>query len=231
MGNHEMVQETVKREKIGLLGGTFDPVHNGHLAVAQHVLQALALDSIWFIPAALPPHKASHADGGSISAFSHRSAMLALALAGYSAFVLSDIEAERPSPSYSIDTINLLHARLKETTDLYFIIGGDAFLEITTWKKYRELPDLVHFVVISRPAYDSGEIGECIRRNFAGYASDPSRRTWSSPSSRGSFILLQMEPVPISSTEIRERVRDGKDIRGLVPSAVADYIRKNHLYA
>lgn len=225
-----MVQTADKNEKIGLLGGTFDPVHNGHLAVAEHVRRTLGLDSIWFIPAALPPHKDRHADGQAISAFSHRISMLKQAIKGNSGFIISDIEAKRPSPSYSIDTINLLFSLLAKDTEFYFIIGADAFLEINTWKRYRELPTLMHFIVISRHAYDPDEVGKCIRKNFAGYTYYPSSRIWSSPSSRGCFILLHMEPVPISSTEVRAMVRDGKDINGLVPQAVADYIRKNRLY-
>jgi nicotinate-nucleotide adenylyltransferase len=225
-----MVQTANKKEKTGLLGGTFDPVHNGHLAVANHVQQALRLDSIWFIPAALPPHKAGHADGRDISAFVHRVAMLKLALKGNSAFVISDIEAKRSSPSYSIDTLNLLIPRLGEKTDLFFIIGADAFLEIETWRKYKELPSLVHFVVISRPAYSPQKVALIIERNFPGYSYDPSCQTWSAPGRRGSFILQHMEPVPISSTQIRSRVREGKEIRGLVPPEVENYIRKYSLY-
>jgi nicotinate-nucleotide adenylyltransferase len=225
-----MVQTADKRKKIGLLGGTFDPVHNGHLAVASHVLHVLDLNSILFIPAAHPPHKAGHADGRQISAFAHRIAMLERALKGNNAFVISDIEVKRSSPSYSIDTINLLIPQIGQKADLFFIIGADAFLEIDTWKRYQELPTLVHFVVISRPAYSPRKVGEIIDQNFAGYTYDPAREIWSSPGSRGSFILQHMEPVPISSTEIRARIRNGKEIGGLVPAPVEDYIRKQNLY-
>jgi len=225
-----MVQTAEKKQHIGLLGGTFDPVHNGHLAVADHVRQALGLDSIWFIPAALPPHKAGHADGLDISNFAHRLAMLDRAIAENSSFVVSDIEAKRSVPSYSIDTINILIPQIGEQADLFFIIGTDAFLEIDTWKRYKELPALVNFVVISRPTYSPDKVGEVIHHHFAGYKYDPSHETWNSPDSKGSFILQQMEPVPISSTDIREKVRRGEDITGLVPQAVEDYIRKQGLY-
>ena len=225
-----MVQTPERKQHIGLLGGTFDPVHNGHLAVADHVQQALGLDSIWFIPAALPPHKAGHADGRDITSFAHRLAMLDRAIAENSSFVVSDIEAKRSTPSYSIDTINILIPRIGDQVELYFIIGADAFLEIDTWKRYKELPSLVNFVVISRPTYSPDKVGEVIHHNFAGYKSDPSHETWSSPNRKGSFILQQMEPVPISSTEIRERVRRGEDITGLVPQVVEDYIKKQGLY-
>ena len=225
-----MVQTANKNKQIGLLGGTFDPVHNGHLAVADHVQHTLKLDAIWFIPAALPPHKAGHADGRDISSFAHRYAMLEKAIAENSSFVITDIEAKRSAPSYSIDTINILIPKIGEQADLFFIIGVDAFLEIDSWKQFKELPTLVNFVVISRTTYSQDKVGGVIRNNFTNYIYDPSHETWSSPDSKGTFILQHMEPVPISSTDIRERVRDGKDITGLVPPAVEDYLKKQCLY-
>ena len=225
-----MVQTANKRQQIGLLGGTFDPVHNGHLAVASHVLETLALDSIWFIPAALPPHKAGHADGRDISSFQHRFAMLESSLTGNSSFIVSDIEAKRSLPSYSIDTINILLQQTSEQVDLFFIIGVDAFLEIDTWKDFRKLPTLVNFVIISRLGYLPDKVGETITRNFSGYEYDLSHETWNSSQSKGSFILKHMEPVTISSTEIRQRVRRGEDITGLVPQAVEGFIKKQGLY-
>ena len=225
-----MMQTANKRKQIGLLGGTFDPVHNGHLAVANHVLESLGLDAIWFIPAALPPHKAGLADGQHISSFAHRLAMLERAIAENSSFVISDIEAKRSAPSYSIDTIKILISQIGDQADLYFVIGADAFLEIDTWKRYKDLPTLVNFVVISRPTFSPDKVGEVILRNFAGYAYDSSHETWSAQQSKGSFILQHMKPVPISSTEIRERIRNGEEITGLVPQAVEEYIKKQNLY-
>lgn len=217
-------------KRIGLLGGTFDPVHNGHLAVAEHVLQTLALDAVWFIPASLPPHKASHAGDRKISSFQHRMAMLERAVHRYSSFAISDIEAKRSAPSYSIDTINILQQQIGQQTDFYFIIGADAFLEIDTWKRYKELPTLVSFVIISRPGFPRQKVETVIRRTFPGYRYDPVRETWNSPSSKGTFILQHMEPVPISSTQIREKVQRGEDITGLVPPPVGEYIRREKLY-
>ena len=148
-----MVQTAENKQKIGLLGGTFDPVHNGHLAVANHVQLALKLDSILFIPAALPPHKPGHDDGREISSFIHRLTMLEKAIVKNSSFAVSDIEGKRSSPSYSIDTIKILISQIGKQADLFFIIGLDAFLEIDTWKHYKDLPDLVNFVVISRATH------------------------------------------------------------------------------
>jgi nicotinate-nucleotide adenylyltransferase len=224
------MQRLIEAKKIGLLGGTFDPVHNGHLALAKHVIQTLQLDSIWFIPASLPPHKHGHGDGLKISSFTHRIAMLERAISRYPRFVISDIEAKRSAPSYSIDTINILLQQIKEPADLYFIIGADAFLEIDTWKRHKELPNLVNFVVISRPGYPPDKVGEVIRFNFTDYIYDPLHEIWRSKHSRGLFILQNMEPMPVSSTEIRKKVRGGKEIAGLVPQAVGDYIKKRKLY-
>lgn len=224
------MQKLTESKKIGLLGGTFDPIHNGHLAVANHVLRALALDSIWFIPASLPPHKDGHEDGREISSFSHRITMLEKAISQYPSFVVSDIEAKRSAPSYSIDTLHILLPQIEPKAELYFIIGADAFLEIDTWKRYRELPSLVRFVIISRPGFPPDKVEMVIRTAFPGYEFDPVRETWSSPKRKGSFILQHMEPVPISSTGIRRKVGRGEDITGLVPPAVESYIREEQLY-
>jgi len=225
-----MVLTPEKKRKIGLLGGTFDPVHNGHLAVAGHVLQAIGLDAVWFIPAAFPPHKDGHADGRAITDFGHRLQMLRLAIAGEKHLSVSDIEAKRNTPSYSIDTVRILIEQTGTRTDLFFIIGADAFLEIDTWKQYIELPTLVSFVIISRPTHSSSKVGEVIKRNYPDYTCDPVTGIWTSPAVKGSFIVSSMAPVTVSSTEIRKSVKEGKDITGLVPSAIADYIEKECLY-
>ena len=156
--------------------------------------------------------------------------MLERAIAQNSSFVVSDIEAKRSSPSYSIDTINILIKKIGEQADLFFIIGLDAFLEIDTWKRYKDLPSLINFVVISRPTYSPAKVGGVICKYFVGYTYDPLYETWSSPDSKGSFILQHMEPVDISSTDIRGRVRGGKDITVLVSPAVGEYIKKQGLY-
>lgn len=226
-----MVLTADGQKRIGLLGGTFDPVHNGHLAVAEFVLAELGLDSILFIPAAVPPHKECHAGGREISSFDHRYAMVQLAIAQNSSFAVSDLEAKRSTPSYSIDTINILRQKTGERSELFFIIGVDAFLEIDTWKQFQQLPDLVNFVVISRPGYPPDRVGETISRNFGGYSYDQDTETWRSNQNKGLFILKHMEPVPISSTQIREKTRTGKDISDLVSGTVVDYINTHRLYS
>jgi nicotinate-nucleotide adenylyltransferase len=224
------MQSLNKHKKIGLLGGTFDPVHNGHLAVAHHVRNVLDLDAVWFIPAAQPPHKAGHVDNLEISDFAHRFAMLERAVSPDSSFIVSDIESKRSAPSYSIDTINILRQLTDEEMDFSFIIGVDAFLEIDTWKCFKELPTLVDFIIISRPGYLPDKVKQVIRRYYPYYRYDQSLETWSSPTSQGKFVLLHMTPVPISSTEIRDKVRKGDDISGMVPTAVESYITEHKLY-
>ena len=133
--------------RVGILGGTFDPVHNGHLAIAEAVRQALALSGLLFIPAFLPPHKPTY----TISPFVQRAAMLELAVVDRPGFFVSLLEAEREGPSYSIDTLRTLRQTLGEEVHLFFIIGMDAFAEIHTWKANRELLDQASFVVMGRP--------------------------------------------------------------------------------
>ncbi|MDX1777018.1 MAG: nicotinate (nicotinamide) nucleotide adenylyltransferase, partial [Desulfobulbales bacterium] len=161
---------------------------------------------------------------------SHRLAMLERVTAAHKSYMVSDIEAKRASPSYSIDTIRILISRIGTQADLFFIIGVDAFLEIATWKRYEELPTLVSFVIITRPGYAPDKVGDVISRNFIGYEFNASDCSWSAPHNRGSFILQDMEPVPVSSTEIRRKVRLGQDITGLVPQAVQSYIKNHGLY-
>jgi len=219
-----------KPQRIGLFGGTFDPVHNGHLAVADCVQKAFKLTELWFIPAPIPPHKKAGQEIREVSSFTDRTAMLELALAGRKHFILSRIETELPAPSYTIQTLREIRMRIGRDTMLFFIIGVDAFVEIETWKDYPRLPTLAEFVVISRPAYQLDRVAEVVRRCYKHYRYDPAHRVWE-PEGEGEKIhLLAMEPVAISSTEIRQRVRAGQPIDEWVPPAVADYILAHGLY-
>ena len=212
--------------RVGILGGTFDPVHNGHLAVAEAVHQALALSNILFVPAFLPPHKPTY----TISPFAHRAAMLELAVANTPGFSVSRLEAERVGPSYSIDTLRTLAQSLGNQVHLFFIIGMDAFAEIHTWKAYRELLNYASFVVIGRPDHCQQSCGQTVAANFPGYTLNEARGCWQGGSGQGGIHPVAMAPVKVSSTEIREAVRQGKEIGTLVPSAVADYIEAQGLY-
>ncbi len=212
------------RRKTGILGGTFDPVHNGHLAVAELVLNQLRLDRILFIPAARPPHKPQAA----ITPFSRRSAMLELALADYPRFELCSIEENRPGPSYSIDTIRQLAGQSSETEAFFFIIGLDAFVEINTWKEWQKLPKLASLVVINRYSPRSVDSAAIIPRLFSGYK-EKKKGTWSTEKGN-SIYFPAMEPLSVSSTEIREKIKAGKPISRLTPDRVEEYIRTHGLY-
>ena len=213
-------------KRVGILGGTFDPVHNGHLAIAEAVRQPLALSSILFIPAFLPPHKPTYA----ISAFQHRIAMLELAVAGHPAFFVSRLEAEREGVSYSIDTLRALRQALGQEVQLFFITGMDAFAEIHTWKANRELLDHASFVVIGRPDHCQHSCEQTVAMNFPGYAFDEPHGCWQGGPGQGAIHPVAMAPVTVSSTGIREAVRQGRPIRDCVPGAVADYIEAHGLY-
>ncbi len=212
--------------RIGLLGGTFDPVHNGHLAVAAAVKKDFALDDVWFMPAAFPPHKKGH----EVSSFTDRTAMLELAVGGRSGFVVSRIEAERPELSYTIDTLRELRRRLGWEVGLFFIIGIDAFLDIATWKAYDKLLTHCSFVVIARPNYRLKTVDEVMRRHFRRHRYYPGRKVWMSEDGGEKIFLLGMQPVAVSSTEIRRLVRTGRAIHDLVPPGVEEYIKERSLY-
>jgi nicotinate-nucleotide adenylyltransferase len=213
-------------KRVGILGGTFDPVHHGHLAIAEAVHQALALSSILFIPAFLPPHKPTYA----ISAFAHRAAMLDLAVAGHPGFFVSRLEAEREGISYSIDTLRTLRQVLGKDVQLFFITGMDAFAEIHTWKANRELLNHASFVVIGRPDHCQHSCGQTVATNFPGYSFVETLGSWQGEPGQGAIYPVAMAPMQVSSTGIREALRQGRSVRNLVPAAVADYIEAHGLY-
>lgn len=225
-----MAQNTLKLTKIGLLGGTFDPVHNGHLAVAKHVLDKLDLDTIWFIPAATPPHKFTHGDGEPVTDFHDRVAMLGKVISSSAKFQINQIESERSSPSYSIETLTELRRRTFSNTEFFFILGVDAFAEIDTWERHSELTDFADLVVISREVNDIRIVESTIRKCFPEYQASSLTNVWSSEDHKGSLILVTMKHVPISSTLVRKRVREDSDISNLVPAGVEEYIRAKKLY-
>ncbi len=217
------------QRKIGILGGTFNPIHYGHLAAAEEVWKRLKLDHVLFLPSFLPPHKQDEV----IPSAGQRQEMAALAIAGNAHFSLSDLEVKRQGKSYSIDSVAEL-LRLYPATDFYFITGLDSFLDIQTWKEWERLLSLCGFVVLSRPGYA-----------FSGLASINFMRTSSEKLHAldrgeiqqavlevgGSAIYLEQIPLyDISSTDIRQRVRRGLTIKYLLPESVEAYIIKNNIY-
>ena len=187
--------------KIGIFGGTFDPVHCGHLAVARAALRRLKLDQLIFIPAGVPPHKQSRPAGR--ASFRDRSAMLKLATAGEPRFAVSRLEAK--GVHYSIDTVRWMKRRLKPGDRLFFLMGADAFREISTWRKSKDLLHACEFAVASRPGLSLNDI-------------------------RGAVVHLLRVRNRVSATQVRAAARRGRPLAKLVPLPVAQYIRKNKLY-
>lgn len=210
------------RPTMGLLGGTFDPVHDGHLATARAAQQALHLDAIWFVPSARPPHRP---DSPRASEY-HRVAMIRLAIAERAGWEVCELELRRQGPSYTYDTLReLQHDRLP--SQIFFITGADAFAEIATWHRYPDLLDLAHFVVVARPGFSI----ERLRRRVPALASRMIEPADLAVCSTPRVILVEAETPAVSSTGIRERAAAGQSLVNLVPSAVAAYIAQHDLYS
>jgi nicotinate-nucleotide adenylyltransferase len=211
--------------RIGLLGGSFNPVHNAHLRIAVEAQLACLLDRVIFIPAADPPHKPL---AGNVS-FEHRSKMVSMAIAGSPGFEMSTVEAERGGKSYSVDTIRIFRKRLPDDA-LFFIIGGDSFLEIGTWNRYAEIFPLCNLVVAERPGCPIVNrleaLPDAVRREFM-----PDAETGSLMHHSGtSIFFIKGSPLDLSSTEIRRLAASGAEITRYVPPNVATYISQQRIY-
>lgn len=218
------------RQRIGLLGGTFDPVHLGHLRIAGIARDLCHLDEVWFVPASVPPHKNQQAVAG----FAHRAEMIRLAIADSPGFRLSTIEAGLPEPSYTIDTLRYLHAHEADPAvprDLYFIIGADAFLDITSWKSHRDILEMVHLVVLGRIGCAVDAVQALMQR--LGYQPDDDSGIWRHPVNAKKIFFFCSPRISISdlsSSEIRRRIKGNLSVEKLVPAAVLTYIKNNRLY-
>lgn len=210
--------------RTGLLGGTFDPIHNGHLAVARAVREALALDQVLLIPASKPPHKL-HTP---VTPFALRAAMIVLALEGEPTLSLSLVEQDTAGPSFSIDTLQRLSASL-DLHQSHFIIGADAFVDIPSWKRFRDIPRQTNLAVVNRKGAEGmGQPQATIQQYFPEYVR-AGEGIWHA-SGQGDILLVAMPQVDISSTMIRDLVRRGRDVLALVPAGVAEVIGRQGLY-
>jgi len=214
-----------KPTRLGLFGGTFNPIHYGHLRSAEEVAESLDLGRVWFIPAALPPHKASP----EVTPFEVRLAMTRLAVGRHPRLAVTDVEGRRPGKSYSIETLRHFREEVGPQGELFFILGMDAMLEIATWKDYRELFTLSHFVVLDRPGYGRDQLGELLKRQVHQDFKPLSAAGFEHPS--GFRVLFQGTTLmDIAATRIRNLVQEGRSIRYLLPEAVRRFILKNRLY-
>jgi nicotinate-nucleotide adenylyltransferase len=218
--------------RLGLLGGSFNPIHYGHLGIARGACEELGLSDVLFIPTGDPPHKRE----GTLAPAQDRFEMVRLAIAGNPCFGISNIEVVRKGKSYSIDTVQAVQNQYGPGTDLYFLIGLDAFLDFATWKEPHALLRACHFVVISRP-------GQSFRRletlpmlpplNPQGLAElDEGKRTRleiALPPCPG-IVCLSLPPCSISASDIRERIRNGMPLANLLPVTVESYILRRQLY-
>ncbi len=208
--------------KIGLLGGTFDPVHYGHLQLAESALEEFRLDKVIFIPSAQPPHKKET----SLTLFSHRLAMLSLAKQGLESFECDAIEGTLAKPSYTIDTLRALRRHFKTDCQLYFIIGADAFLDILTWKSYLEVLQTVHILLSGRKGYNWTNVANLLRKLHY----KEHRNSWVGDNTKKEIFLLNKTPEEYSSSVVRNMIKNGESVHRLIPQAVLEYIQKNKLY-
>jgi nicotinate-nucleotide adenylyltransferase len=219
--------------RIGLFGGTFNPIHRGHIRAASEVIKRFNLDQIFLIPAALPPHKTSEL----VANAADRLEMINLAIDDLCGLMVSDVELNRPGPSYTIDTIHHFKNKFSPGAGIYLIMGLDAFLEIHTWKSYQELLEQIAFVVMARPGKDHSDAqqGWRILESYlksslpADYQFDTARACYTSEGQQPIHIV-DIDALDISSTEIREKVKRKQRIENLVTPEVADYIRLKGLY-
>jgi nicotinate-nucleotide adenylyltransferase len=243
------VNEERLRRRIGIYGGTFDPVHYGHLKVAEAVLSAFALDRILFVPAFTPPHKRKRM----ISSPFHRMAMLALATAGSPKMFISTVELEAPSQPYTIETLGRLQTELRPAR-LFFIMGADSFIDVTGWREYETILSEYDVIVATRPGY-RGHGGHDGARNCEGAGEESGEEAVGALAPQLSLrwnrrivdlrggacplnedlkspriYLTDYVSIDVSATGIREAIEQGHSIDGLVPPPVAAYIEKYRLY-
>ena len=220
-------------KRIGLFGGTFNPIHLGHIQVIQEVKKGFGLDKIFIIPSALPPHK--EADG--LVDAGDRIEMIRLSFSNRPDFEVSDVELNRSGPSYTIDTVRHFKSILTKDTELFLILGLDAFLEIDTWKSYKDLFLMIPFIVMSRGS--EGKNGRVSGRKTVGdYLKSKISKGYNLFASQSSYThkekqpvyVFDVTPIDISSTKIRTLIKKGSSIKSLVPEIVEGFIKSKGLY-
>jgi len=217
-------EKAMAQRRIGIYGGTFDPVHQGHLEVARRVLQLFDLDEVIFVPACVPPHKRA----ARITSAFHRFAMLALATAADQRLLVSTVELDAPDRPYAVDTVERMR---DETTRLFFIVGADSWSEITTWHEWRRLVEMCDLIVVTRPGY----VVESKVENFVDVSGMESRNIVELIESqiKPRVLLTDTAFIDVAATDIRATVRAGdfETLSAQVPPSVAAYIEKHRFYS
>jgi nicotinate-nucleotide adenylyltransferase len=218
--------------RLGLLGGSFNPIHRCHLSIAHSARQLLDLDRILFIPTGDPPHK----QPGTLATAQHRYRMVELAIQDVPEFTLTDMEIRRPGKSYSIDTVRAIQQNYGPDTIVFFIIGLDAFLDLPTWKEAETLLSSCRFVVFSRPsvsfrALTAIPLFHCIKQeNLTALDAAQKERTDEILPQGQPLTLLRLPPCNVSASEIRRLVQEGRPLANLLPAPVESYILREGLY-
>jgi nicotinate-nucleotide adenylyltransferase len=219
--------------RIGLFGGTFNPIHRGHLWAASEVIKRFNLDQIFLIPAALPPHKTP----GAVANADDRLEMIHLAIANLPGLTVSDVELNRSGPSYTIDTVRHFKKTLADNSRIYLIMGLDAFLEIDTWKSYSELLEQIAFMVMARPNADCQDadqgwkiLDDYLKSTLSADYEFITERGCFASEGKQPIYIVDIDAMDISSTRIRQNIKAKKTIEYLVPPEVAEFIRKKGLY-
>lgn len=225
--HNEIATQQVVRP-IGILGGTFDPIHHGHLRIAQEALEQCGLEQVRFVPCGTPPHRPAP-----LAEAKARWEMVRLALTGHPDFLVEVHEIFRTDPCYTVDTLTALRAQLGAQQPLCLILGGDAFMQLHTWHKWKDLFALAHIVVFQRAG--GSPLGNAMAKADAALQTEYQTRLAPGASvlhktPGGSIFVADMPALEISSTDIRRRTAEEKSIRYLLPDAVANYINTNSLY-
>jgi nicotinate-nucleotide adenylyltransferase len=197
-------------DTIGIMGGTFDPIHFGHLVAAEEARVRFGLSRVVFVPNGRPPHKKDYP----VTPAEHRCQMVVLATAGNPAFETSRIEIDRPGPSYAIDTVRAFRSQLGPGTHLYFITGVDAIREVLTWREPRQLAQVCEFIAVTRPGCDLASLRDAVGGEIHPH-----------------IHVLDIPGLAVSSTELRRRAASGEPLRYLTPEPVLRYIAAHSLYA
>lgn len=229
-GDARFCEELMALRRVAIYGGTFDPVHNGHVEVARRVLKLFELDEVIFVPACVPPHKRS----ANITSAFHRFAMLALATETDRRLLVSTVELDSPKEPYAVETVERFRGSLGAQTELFFLMGADSWLEITSWHEWQRLLRMCHFIVVTRPGFEIEGVDYSSMSipvvNVPG--DDWQWRKMESEMKRPHVLLTDAANVDVSATKIRAaaRVKDLDKLKTMVPPAVATYIEKYDLY-